>query len=77
MAIKWGELTVGLRGEGAEAALIVVDFINDLEFEDAERLAEPALLAAQASTRLKASVKRAEIPVIIQAAGDHDRGHRV
>lgn len=45
-------------------ALLLVDVINDLEFEGGERLLEPALRAARAIAQLKARARAAGIPVI-------------
>ena len=45
-------------------ALLLVDFVNDLEFEGAERLLPSALAAARATSALRLRAKRAGIPVI-------------
>lgn len=48
----------------AEAALLLIDVINDLEFEGAESLARYAMPMAHAIAALKQRAKRAGIPVI-------------
>ena len=48
----------------AHTALVLVDVINDLEFEDGDRLLEHALPAAERIAALKARVRKAGLPVI-------------
>jgi len=47
----------------ARAALLLVDFINPMDFAGAKSLA-PRALAAAAAARLKARLKHARVPVI-------------
>ncbi len=48
----------------AEAALLLIDVINDLDFEDGHELLKHALPMARALARLKERARRAGIPVI-------------
>jgi len=48
----------------SETALVLIDVINDLEFEGAERLLEHALPMADALAKFKARAKAAGIPAI-------------
>jgi nicotinamidase-related amidase len=48
----------------AEVALLLIDVINDLEFEDGRKLLKYALPMAEKIADLKKRCKRAEIPVI-------------
>src|SRR2546421_8895925 len=48
----------------AEVALLLIDVINDLEFEDGEKLLKFALPMAEKIAALKKRARRAEIPVI-------------
>ena len=48
----------------AEVALLLIDVINDLEFDDGEKLLKHALPMAEKIARLKKRAKRAEIPII-------------
>ena len=45
-------------------ALMIIDMINDLEFEGGEQVAEPALAAAQRIAALKGKARERGIPVI-------------
>jgi nicotinamidase-related amidase len=45
-------------------ALLVIDMINDLEFDDGERLLEQALPAARRTAALKRAARHAGIPTI-------------
>ena len=45
-------------------ALLLIDFIIDLEFEGAQRLYPMALAAARATRALRARAKRERVPVI-------------
>jgi nicotinamidase-related amidase len=53
-----------LAGNSFHTVLIVIDFVNDLEFEGGEALLPQALMAARACAALKAGAKRARMPVI-------------
>lgn len=44
--------------------LILVDFINPLNFPGAEKLAKPALAAARATVRLRAALDRQKVAVV-------------
>ncbi|MCT8000790.1 cysteine hydrolase [Sphingomonas sanguinis] len=46
------------------AALIIIDMINDLDFEGGEQLREPAEAAARRITALRDEADAAEVPVI-------------
>src|SRR5215211_3547955 len=48
----------------ADVALLLIDVINDLEFEDGERLLEHALPMARRLAALKRRAKEAGIPAI-------------
>jgi nicotinamidase-related amidase len=48
----------------AEVALLLIDVINDLEFDDGEKLLKHALPMAEKIAHLKRRAKRAEIPII-------------
>jgi nicotinamidase-related amidase len=54
----------GSAPDKAEAALLLIDVINDLEFEGAESLLESALPMARRIAALKKRAKQAGIPVI-------------
>jgi len=54
----------GNAPDEAEAALLLIDVINDLEFEGGERLVEHALPMARHLAALKKRAKAANIPVI-------------
>ena len=54
----------GSAPDNSPAALLIIDMINDLEFEDGEKLDQPARAAAERIARLKARCKRAGIAVI-------------
>jgi nicotinamidase-related amidase len=45
-------------------ALLLIDFINPLDFPEAERLATPALAAAEKASRLARAARHQGIPVI-------------
>lgn len=62
-----GETNADLHGSAPDespVALLLVDVINDLEFEGGERLLERALPMAEALSRLKARAKELGIPVV-------------
>src|SRR5688572_17007774 len=48
----------------ADAALLLIDVLNDLEFEGGDRLLESAMPMARALARLKKRAEAADIPVI-------------
>lgn len=54
----------GNAPDHSAAALMVIDMINDLEFEGGERLVEPAIAAAERIAALKRRARAAGIPVI-------------
>src|SRR3954467_12870002 len=47
-----------------KTALLLIDFINDFEFEGAERVFPAALEAARASAALKRRAKASGVPVV-------------
>ena len=49
---------------GSSVALLLIDFVNDLEFEGGERLLPSALHAAKATAQLRARARKARVPVI-------------
>jgi nicotinamidase-related amidase len=48
----------------SEIAIVLIDVINDLEFEGGERLFETALPAAKKIAQLKERARRAKMPII-------------
>jgi nicotinamidase-related amidase len=52
------------HGGRARSALLLVDFINPMDFAGANALAPRAIAAAAAAARLKSRLKRAGVPVI-------------
>jgi nicotinamidase-related amidase len=54
----------GSAPDKAEVALLLIDLINDLEFESGKDLLKPALLVAERVAALKERAKRAGVPVI-------------
>lgn len=54
----------GNAPDGSPVALLLIDLINDLEFEGAEALLEPAIAAADRISDLKRRASAAGIPVI-------------
>jgi len=54
----------GNAPDNSEVALVLIDVINDLEFEGGEQLLNQALLAARHIATLKENAKSAGIPVI-------------
>ncbi|MGH7444526.1 MAG: cysteine hydrolase family protein, partial [Longimicrobiales bacterium] len=50
--------------DSSTVALLIIDMINDLEFEGGERLIDPALAAARATAALKKRCRDAGIPAI-------------
>jgi nicotinamidase-related amidase len=54
----------GNAPDQSEIALILIDVINDLEFEGGDELLRNALLAAKNIARLKQRAQQADVPVI-------------
>jgi nicotinamidase-related amidase len=54
----------GNAPDNARAALLIIDMINDLEFDDGRALEAPALAAAERIAALKERAKAAGLPVI-------------
>ena len=54
----------GSAPDQAPAALIIIDMINDLEFDDGEALKEPAVAAARRIAELKQKTKSRGMPAI-------------
>ena len=54
----------GNAPDACEAALVLIDVINDLEFPTGRRLLKPALRAARHIARLKARARALDVPVI-------------
>ena len=54
----------GNAPDHANAALLIIDMINDLEFPDGEVLLQPAVAAAENIVRLRKRARVAGIPVI-------------
>ncbi len=54
----------GNAPDKSECALLLIDWINDLEFEDGERLLRHALPAARRVAELKRRAQAARIPVV-------------
>ena len=54
----------GSAPDNAEAALLLIDVINDLEFEGSEALLESALPMAKRIAELKKRAKQAGIPIV-------------
>jgi nicotinamidase-related amidase len=54
----------GFVPDKAEVALLLIDVINDLEFDDGEKLLKHALPMAEKIALLKKRAKHAEIPVV-------------
>lgn len=50
--------------DSSDAALIIIDMINDLEFDEGEAILAPALEAAKKIAHLKRRASKAGIPVI-------------
>ena len=63
MPIKSDDLH-GNVPDAAGAALLLIDVINDFEFENGEQLLEQAMPAAKRIARLKAEARRVGLPVI-------------
>jgi nicotinamidase-related amidase len=54
----------GNAPDESEIAIVLIDVINDLEFEEGERLFETALPAAKNIAQLKERARRAKVPII-------------
>jgi len=54
----------GAAPDECPVALLLVDWINDLEFKEGEKLLPQALAAAKATAALRLRAKRAGVPVI-------------
>ena len=54
----------GAAPDDCPVALLLIDWINDLEFEGGDRLLPPALAAAKATAALRKRAKQAGVPVI-------------
>lgn len=54
----------GNAPDNSEVALVLIDVINDLEFEDGDKLFRAALPAAEKISRLKARAREAGVPII-------------
>lgn len=48
----------------SKVALLLIDWINDLEFDEGDKLLPQALAAAKATAALRRRAKQAEVPVI-------------
>ena len=64
MPLSRSEDLHGAAPDKCAVALLLIDWINDLEFDGAQRLLPPALAAAQATAALRRRAKRAGVPVI-------------
>ncbi len=63
MPIKSEDLH-GNAPDAASVALLLIDVINDFEFENGEQLLELAMAAGENIAQLKSSFKKAGLPVI-------------
>ena len=54
----------GNAPDESDIAIVLIDVINDLEFEDGERLFETALPATHNIAQLKGRARRAKVPII-------------
>jgi nicotinamidase-related amidase len=54
----------GAAPDKCAVALLLIDWINDLEFDSGDRLLPQALRAAKATARLRRRAKRSGVPVI-------------
>ena len=64
MPLSKGKDLHGAAPDKCPLALLLIDWINDLEFDNAEKLFPQALAAAKAIARLRERAKRAGVPVI-------------
>ena len=64
MPLSKGKDLHGAAPDQCTVALLLIDWINDLEFEGGERLLAQALVAARATAELRNRAKRTGIPVI-------------
>lgn len=63
MSIKRNDLH-GNAPDQANTVLLLIDVINDFEFENGDRLLELAMPVAEQIAELKANAKRARVPVV-------------
>ena len=63
MPTKYGDLH-GNAPDKSHVALLIIDGINDLEFESGSRLLPPALAMAKKLAALKARAAKESVPVI-------------
>ena len=54
----------GNAPDTASVALLIIDMINDLEFEGGERILDPAVAAAEKIAALRERAREARIPII-------------
>lgn len=54
----------GAAPDKCSVALVLIDWINDLEFDSGAKLLQPALAAARATASLRKRAKAARVPVI-------------
>jgi nicotinamidase-related amidase len=64
MPLSRSEDLHGSAPDKCAVALVLIDWINDLEFDAGDRLFPQALKAAKATAALRARAKRAGVPVI-------------
>jgi nicotinamidase-related amidase len=64
MPLSKGRNLHGAAPDECPVALLLIDWINDLEFEGGERLLPQALAAARATAELRKRAKRAGVPVV-------------
>jgi nicotinamidase-related amidase len=64
MPLSRSEDLHGAAPDKCAVALLLIDWINDLEFDGAQRLLPAALAAAHATAALRRRAKRAGVPVI-------------
>jgi nicotinamidase-related amidase len=64
MPLSKGKDLHGAAPDKCALALLLIDWINDLEFDNGDKLLPAALAAAQATAALRERAKRAAVPVI-------------
>ena len=64
MPLSRSEDLHGAAPDNSPVALLLIDWINDLEFDGGDRLLPRALAAAQATAALRRRAKQAGVPVI-------------